>query len=189
MHRYRLFLSRLLLSTAAGLALPLAAHAGSVDNFSLVGNGLTVSFSLPSSPVPAAATAGDSFQVNNLQFVEEGKVLTAATASFFTASDDGGFAFEDPAGDVIDDLSFFSNRALFTGKVTDPTFRLGSYDLQTQSGDDCTITPNGASCPSYALSVTTGTANSVTPEPTSLALLATGAIALVALNRRRLLAS
>ena len=180
---------RLLLSAVAGLALPWAAHASSVDDFSLTGNGLTVSFSLPSSPVPASATAGDSFQVNNLQFTDDGQVLSAASTSFFTASDDGGFALEDPAGNVIDDLSFFSNRAVFTGSVVDPTFRLGSYNLQTQSRDDCTITPNGASCPTYALSVTTGAANSVTPEPASLALLATGAIALVALNRRRLLIS
>lgn len=61
MHRYRLPLI-----AASSLLLPLAARADSLDNFSLVGNGLSVSFSLPSSPVPAAATAGDSFQVNNL---------------------------------------------------------------------------------------------------------------------------
>ncbi len=46
-----------LLVAASSLLLPLAAHADSVDNFSLIGNGLTLSFSLPSSPVPTAATA------------------------------------------------------------------------------------------------------------------------------------
>ena len=184
MHRYRLPLI-----AASSLLLPLAAHAGSIDDFSLVGNGLTVSFSLPSSPLPAAATVGDSFQVNNLQFVDDGQTLNAASASFFTASDEGGFAFEDASGDVINDLSFFSNRALFTGQVTDPTFRLGNYNLQTQSGDDCTVTANGASCPTYALSVTTGAATSVTPEPASLALLGTGTLAIIALGRRRSLIS
>ncbi len=178
-----------LLVAASSLLLPLAAHADSVDNFSLIGNGLTLSFSLPSSPVPTAATAGDSFQVNNLQFVDDGQTRTAASASFFTASDDGGFSFEDTSGNVIDDLSFFSNRALFTGKVNAPTFRLGNYNLQTQSGDDCTITANGASCPTYALSITTGAATSVTPEPASLALLGTGVLAMLAFDRRRLLVS
>ena len=179
MHR-----SHLPLLAAFTLLLPLAAHA---DDFSLVGNGLDVSFSLPSSPVPAAATVGDSFQVSNLQFIDNGQSFNAASASFFTASDDGGFALDDASGNTIDDLSFFSNRALFTGKVTDPTFRLGDYSLTTQSGDDCTITANGASCPTYALSITSGTATSVTPEPSSLALLGTGVLAIAAYGRRRLL--
>ena len=178
MHR-----SHVSLLAAFTLLLPLAAHA---DDLFLVGNGLNVSFSLPSSPVPVAATVGDSFQVKNLQFTDNGQTLDAASASFFTASDDGGFAFDDALGNTIDDLSFFSNRALFTGKVTDPTFRLGDDSLQTQSGDDCTITPNGASCPTYTLSITTGTVTSVTPEPASLALLGTGVLAMVAFGRGRL---
>ena len=173
------------LVAAATLALPVVAHATPMDDFSLTGPGLDVTFTLPANPVPEDSFQGFYFSVSNVTFTEDGVTSVADSAVFETKPAGGGFTLLDADFNAIDGLDF-TGRKLFTGTVFDPTFKLGTFNLTPASCetsvDDLFFAKNRPSPCRDSLTIAPAV---VTPEPGSLALLGTGALGFVGVLRRR----
>lgn len=181
-------LSALLVS--ALLAVPVLAHADTVDDFTVTGHGLDLMFSLPSSPVVGSDyVKGFFFYLGDISFTENGTAMTAANVFFYTKPEDGGFTLTDADDNAIDGLDFTGPK-LFTGTVKKPTFKEGMFKL-TQVGCGGGISAAAVSDASlapckYNLSIDPAVTPTVTPEPGSLALLGTGALGVFGVVRRRL---
>jgi hypothetical protein len=127
------------------------------DNFTLTGQGNTVTFSLPSSPTPYAV-GSDDFVLDNVSVIVNGVGQTDGL-DFYTPADGGGLEFADG------DYNLYG-LPVFSGSLSDPTFTLGDYALDLGSS---------TSGIAYNLDITNATA----PEPSSILLLATGVLALL----------
>jgi PEP-CTERM motif len=155
----RLFLSSLALLTA--FTLPALAHAGTLD-FTISGEGDNYNFSLPSNPTPDEILPGP----------------TPLDLFFVTITDNGGSPFSAAFAVAPDVVGFFPELALngdlsFLGGTSEaPTFAPGTFSLEN-ANDDAPYTITIASIAS-------------TPEPSSLALLGTGALGAIGLVRRRI---
>jgi hypothetical protein len=163
----RNLLPKLLVLAAA--ALPMAAHADTIDDFVLTDPiGDTIAFSLPASPPifgPTSPFLFETFPVvlsfsppyfgsKNL----DGQIL------FYSALGGGGLnvLISHPGGTtpVLD-----HGDLLYSGTTANPTFLTGTFHVGT---DTLTITPETAP----------------TPEPSTLVLLATGTLGVLSLARR-----
>lgn len=170
----------------ATLALPVVAHATTIDDFHLSGYGVDVTFKLPSSPVPSSVYPDFYFAVSDL-LIEVNRAPTMVSSAYFsTAPNGGGFTFTDPSGAIIDDLDLLGGQ-LFTGTVSKPIFKIGSFDLtpaNCEASVDAAVVDQEASPCSDRLTISSPM--TATPEPGSLALLGTGALGITAVLRRRL---
>jgi hypothetical protein len=154
----------------AATALPIAAHADTIDNFVLTDiAGDTITFSLPASPPifgPSSPFLFETFPVllsfnppffgnNNL----DGQIL------FYSALDGSGLnvLISHPGGTtpILD-----HGDLLYAGTTADPTFLTGTFHVGT---DTLTITPQAGPV----------------PEPYPLVLLATGILGALCLARQR----
>jgi PEP-CTERM motif len=163
----RNLLPKLLVLAAA--ALPMAAHADTIDDFVLTDPiGDNIAFSLPASPPifgPTSPFLFETFPVvlsfsppyfgsKNL----DGQIL------FYSALGGGGLnvLISHPGGTtpVLD-----HGDLLYSGTTANPTFLTGTFHVGT---DTLTITPETAP----------------TPEPSTLVLLATGTLGVLSLARR-----
>lgn len=124
-------------------------------------------------PIPAdasytvSATGLSAFSA--LSYTVNGTPETGGTVGFFEAADGGGLALEDSSFNLLD---VTDSVQLFAGSLTDPIFTPGTYAQYDANGD-----PTGTL-------VINSTAT--TPEPSSIALLGTGALGLAGVIRRKL---
>jgi len=176
-----------LAALASALTLPLAAHADTIDDFLLTGGGHTIAYSLPSSiTIPGSPS---------IEFAYATATATIDGVPGYSLL--GGY---DAIPSSIGDLQLFVPQAifgystiLFQGPFFMTTELVPSDDPFNPFNIVATFTPgtysligNGYSSPfdigpdvPYTLSITPQTATAVTPEPPSLALLATGVFGLL----------
>src|SRR5277367_6303398 len=139
-------------------ATTIAAKADTYD-FTLTGEGNTYTFSLPSSPTPFEYSS-DGFDSADIHIMADG-TAEVGEVGFYTnpPSTLGGMFVANVSIDII-----ALGPQLFTGPTSSPTFILGDFNLTENDGAP------------YTIDITDATTSPV-PEPTSLALLATGTLA------------
>ena len=166
---------------ASALIIPLTAHADTIDDFVITGGGNLITFSLPASPpgnlrtcptgIITSCLPGSETDFSVSTLVTFDGVTTLESIDFPTGRFGGGLS--------LTQIRLFSNIGdLFTPDAANPTFLIGSFNLNA-------INPSGnPPIIAYDLTITPET-SAATPEPSSLALLATGALGLIAFTARR----
>jgi PEP-CTERM motif len=81
--------------------------------------------------------------------------------------------------DALDNSDYYVGALLYSGSSSDPTFLTGSFSLELF---DFRVFPPFID---YTLTITPEASTAATPEPSSVALLATGALGLIAFAARR----
>jgi hypothetical protein len=151
------------------LAITVAATTAKADSFKLTGEGDTYTFSLAASPTVETIPYG--FIVSGVTVTEDGVVTSNSTLTFYDSAYDGGLEIQPNASTLV-----FDSDQLYSGTNTSPTFLLGTFKLT----DDI----DGAKY-KLVIAADTPTNTSAVPEPSSLALLTTGALGLTGTLRRR----
>lgn len=153
----------------------ISAHATTMDQFTITGQGNAYAFVLPASPTNVLVfDTGSDFAEFSVPLSMNG-TISLDDVEFYTAASEGGLTIFNPGtGNPVLDVYQLgtSGTQLFRGSVTAPTFLLGTFQLTDDLGN-----------PTYSVHISRVPA--VTPEPSSLLLLGTGAAGLVGTFSRR----
>ena len=152
----------------AAFVLPLAAHADTIDDFVLTGNGLDITFSLPASPPGNDSTCPPG----------PGSCLPGSETAFYLSAlvttngvtEEEGLAFPTlrfGGGLVIGSDRYLGDEALFTPDAANPTFTPGTFLVST-------FAPL-----TYTLTITPEAPTAITPEPSSVILFTTGVLGFI----------
>jgi hypothetical protein len=167
---------------SSAFSLPLTAHADTIDDFVLTGNGEIITFSLPASPPGNLSTCPTGIVTSCLPGSQtDFSAFTVVTINGVSALE--GIDF--PTGHFLGGLSLgldpgrLLGNQLFTPDAANPTFLIGTFDLSkiNPSGDPPFF--------DYTLSITPEASTASTPEPSTFALLGTGLIGAIAAVGRR----
>jgi hypothetical protein len=166
--------------------LPLAAHASTIDDFTLTGGGNVITYSLPATSSypdfslfnffndPAVGTInGVAGSAIDGAYYDPAFFRNVSIDYTFPGSSLGGLVL---VGQPFIDFSFVpaTNPPPYLQEDVVPTFVPGTYSLETITG----------SVP-YTLQITQEAATAATPEPAGFILLATGALGLLGIAARR----
>jgi PEP-CTERM motif-containing protein len=165
-----------LLSLAIILTAAWSAKADTLV-FTLSGGGDTFTFSLPSNPSPDSGIPGTSFTLMNILITQDSMIDFTADITFSNGGHGGGLEFPLPSSPFPPPINLdLTGPQLYTGSEISPSF-------------SPTVTPFTLSEPNssdtFTLDITDA---STVPEPSTVAMLATGLLALAGTARRKLLA-
>jgi hypothetical protein len=159
----------LLLAATAAAAIAAPAAATTTYNFNLTGS-YTATWSMPVSPTPTYAF-NPLAVFTGITFTQPGNVAQTADLLIFPSSTGGGIAIYTAGGKT---LYFGSGGEIFTGAITTPTFKTGTFAFF-----DADNVQNGT------LTISAPSVGGV-PEPASWAMLIAGfGLSGAAMRRRR----
>ena len=172
---------RLALLAAAALCVSsLAAHADTYQIAVTSGTDNLV-FDVPSSPTNPQQTGTGGFELNNLMFTFDGSRSTGDIAFYPASSQFEGF--EAQFGSSFQYFVAVEGIQVFTGTTQAPTFTLGQFtstDVYGLAGSTATV-----NITDIAVTPPPTSPTSVTPEPSSIALLGTGMLGIAGVVRKR----
>lgn len=174
--------------------IPTLAHADGIDDFVLTGDGHTFRFSLPATGVAGVQNG----QVRGFYFPPSTSVTVDGAGGYMSSAlfrfdsftfPRAEFNFSNPNLGSSFNYALYGSQLIgytlpeqFGGLATvfyfHGTFDLATYDF---NAGPIGITP-------FTLTITPEASNTVTPEPTTLTLLATGSLGVLTSLRRRLIA-
>jgi hypothetical protein len=184
---------------ASALALPLAAHADPIDNFVITGDGQTITYSVPASQTFFLYDIFSNFGASGPATID-GVSGYEAEGQYYVNPDDFRlslilFLYVPETDFVTEELYLLGPRFISQVVVPNQFPPPGYLPLQ----DTATFIPGtysfqGLSSPyhnpfnppvDYTLTITPQASTAATPEPSTLALLTTGALGLAAFTTRR----
>ena len=136
-------------------------------SFDLSGTGSTYTFFLDSTPLVASSTAGFSFTLAGIPITIDDSFGVTSGITFFNGARGGGLSLLNIPGGALD----LTGLQLYSGSEGSPSFAPGGpFPLTDSNKDPFTLTISDVA---------------PTPEPGTLILVATGAIATLGSIRRR----